>query len=34
LTRAREHASRLEPYYRQMYLRAARQDVGLDRWVH
>ena len=34
LTRAREQASRLEPYYRQMYLRAAAQDVGMERWVH
>lgn len=26
-------ASRLEPYYRAMYLRAAEQDVGMNRWV-
>jgi cytosine/adenosine deaminase-related metal-dependent hydrolase len=34
LTRAREQASRLEPYYREMYLRAATRDVGMERWVH
>jgi cytosine/adenosine deaminase-related metal-dependent hydrolase len=34
LARAREQARRLEPYYRDMYLRAASQDVGLDRWLH
>jgi 5-methylthioadenosine/S-adenosylhomocysteine deaminase len=26
-------ALRLAPYYREMYRRAARRDVGLDRWV-
>ena len=26
-------AQRLEPFYREMYLRAAHQDVGLDRWL-
>jgi len=34
LTRAREQASLLEPYYREMYLRAATRDVGMERWVH
>ncbi len=34
LARGREQASRLEPYYRQMYLRAADQDVGMKRWAH
>lgn len=33
LTRARSQARRLEPHYREMYVRAARQDVGLDRWI-
>ena len=28
-----EAARRLEPYYREMYLKAARQDVGMSRWV-
>lgn len=28
-----EAALRLEPYYREMYLRASRQDVGMSRWV-
>ena len=26
-------ASRLEPYYREMYQRCARMDVGMNRWV-
>ncbi|MCK5313618.1 MAG: hypothetical protein KAJ53_00780 [Anaerolineales bacterium] len=26
-------ASRLEPYYREMYLRCANMDVGMNRWV-
>lgn len=26
-------AAALEPYYREMYLRAAHADIGLDRWV-
>lgn len=26
-------ASRLEPYYREMYLRCAGMDVGMNRWV-
>ena len=34
LTRAADEARRLEPYYRDMYLRAAKEDVGLDRWAH
>lgn len=28
-----EAASRLEPYYREMYLRCAKKDVGMNRWV-
>jgi 5-methylthioadenosine/S-adenosylhomocysteine deaminase len=28
-----EAARRLEPYYREMYLRCANQDVGMNRWV-
>lgn len=31
--RALEDAARLEPYYREMYLRAAAQDVGMNRWI-
>ena len=31
LTNAAAAAQRLEPYYREMYLRTASQDVGLDR---
>lgn len=26
-------AGKLEPYYREMYLRAARDDVGMNRWA-
>ena len=26
-------ARQLEPHYRAMYLRAAQQDVGLNRWL-
>ena len=26
-------ADRLEPYYREMYLKCAAQDVGMNRWV-
>lgn len=26
-------ASRLEPYYREMYMRCANMDVGMNRWV-
>lgn len=29
-----DSASRLEPYYREMYLRAAAQNVGMNRWVN
>jgi len=28
-----DSAARLEPYYREMYLRAANYDVGMNRWV-
>ena len=28
-----EAARRLEPYYREMYLRCAKMDVGMNRWV-
>ena len=28
-----ESSYELEPYYREMYLRASRQDVGMNRWV-
>ena len=28
-----EAAATLEPYYREMYLRAASKDVGMNRWV-
>ena len=34
LAHAGVEARRLEPYYREMYLRAAKQDVGFDRWIH
>ena len=33
MQRARIDAERLEPYYREMYLRAAARDVGMNRWV-
>jgi hypothetical protein len=26
-------AARLEPYYREMYQRAAARDVGFNRWL-
>jgi len=26
-------ASRLEPYYREMYLKSSACDVGMNRWV-
>jgi len=26
------HANRLEPYYREMYLKATTQEVGMNRW--
>ena len=32
--RAAEHAKRLEPYYREMVLQAASQDVGMNRWLN
>lgn len=28
-----EEASKLEPYYREMYMRAAARDVGMSRWI-
>jgi hypothetical protein len=28
-----ETASKLEPYYREMYRRCAEWDVGMNRWV-
>jgi 5-methylthioadenosine/S-adenosylhomocysteine deaminase len=31
--KVREHAEQLAPFYRQMYLKAAKRDVGLNRWV-
>lgn len=31
--RAAQEALRLEPYYRQMVLRAASEDVGMNRWL-
>jgi 5-methylthioadenosine/S-adenosylhomocysteine deaminase len=31
---AARDAARLEPYYREMVLRAARQDVGMNRWLN
>ncbi|MEP6655689.1 MAG: amidohydrolase family protein [Betaproteobacteria bacterium] len=34
LAHAGRQAQRLEPYYREMYLRAAKRDVGIDRWLH
>lgn len=33
LARARRDAGRLEPYYREMYVRAARRDVRMNRWL-
>lgn len=33
LERAGAEARRLEPHYRSMYLRAAAEDVGMDRWI-
>lgn len=33
LDTCRQQADELMPYYREMYLRAAAQDVGLQRWV-
>jgi cytosine/adenosine deaminase-related metal-dependent hydrolase len=34
LVRAGRDAARLEPYYREMYVQAARRDVGLQRRLH
>jgi hypothetical protein len=34
LARAGGEARRLEPYYREMYFRAAARDVGLRRQLH
>lgn len=34
LTRARAQQATLEPYYREMYLRAAAQHVGMERRIH
>jgi 5-methylthioadenosine/S-adenosylhomocysteine deaminase len=31
--KARAQAARLEPYYRDMVLRAAARDVGFSRWL-
>jgi cytosine/adenosine deaminase-related metal-dependent hydrolase len=33
-TRAAQQALRLEPYYREMVLRAASEDVGVNRWLN
>lgn len=33
LAQTAEAAARLEPFYRDMYLRAAARDVGFNRWV-
>jgi cytosine/adenosine deaminase-related metal-dependent hydrolase len=33
LARAGDEARRLEPHYRSMYLRAAAEDVGMNRWL-
>jgi hypothetical protein len=30
---AAREAARLEPYYRAMVLKAAAQDVGMNRWL-
>ncbi len=34
LKKAAESAADLEPYYREMYLRAAAEDVGMNRWAN
>ena len=34
LAKAQASATELEPYYREMYLRAAATDVGINRWGH
>jgi 5-methylthioadenosine/S-adenosylhomocysteine deaminase len=31
---AAREAARLEPYYRQMVMRAASEDVGMNRWLN
>ena len=33
MARTAQEASKLEPYYREMYMRAAVRDVGMSRWV-
>ena len=33
IEKTRISAAKLEPYYRQMYLRCASMDVGMNRWV-
>jgi len=33
LKRAEQAAEKLLPYYHEMYMRAARRDVGMNRWV-
>ncbi len=33
LAQAAREADRLAPHYREMYLRAARRDVGFSRWI-
>ena len=33
MNKVRDAAQRLEPYYRQMYLRGVERDVGLNRWA-
>ena len=33
IARAQSSAQELEPYYREMYLRAAATDVGMNRWA-
>ncbi len=33
MSKAREAAQRLEPYYRKMYLRGVKRDVGMNRWA-
>ena len=33
IEKVRRNADHLAPYYRDMYLRAARRDVGINRWV-
>ena len=33
INRSREAADRLEPYYREMYMRGVNRDVGMNRWA-